>query len=104
MIGGGPYIVEFKQSAKSDLTELEKFIVEDCYAPLTAKRKLEDLDKRLDWLEKYADLPAIDFNLSYRYGLLVRTIPYGKKMAILYTVEGQKVYILRIMPQSLIVF
>ncbi len=104
MIGGGPYIVEFKQSAESDLIELEKFIVEDCYAPLTAKRKFADLDKRLDWLEKYAELPAIDFNLSYQYGLLVRTIPFGKKMTILYTVEGEKVYILRIMPQSMIVF
>lgn len=104
MIGGGPYIIEFKQSAKSDLVELEKFIVEDCLAPLTAKRRLADLDNRLDWLEKYAELPAIDFNLSYQYGLLVRTIPYGKKMTIIYTVEDEMVYILRIMPQSMIVY
>lgn len=101
---GGPYTIEFKLSAKSDLTELERFIVEDCQAPLTAKRRFEDLNKRLDWLEKYAELPAIDFNLSYQYGILVRTIPYGKKMTIVYTVEGEKVYILRIMPQSMIVF
>lgn len=104
MIGGGPYIIDFKQSAKSDLAELERFIVEDCSAPLTAKRKLEDLDRRLDWLEKYAELPAIDFNLSYQYGLLVRTIPFGKKMAIVYTVEENVVYIHRIMPQSMIIF
>ena len=101
---GGPYTIEFKLSAKSDLTELERFIVEDCQAPLTAKRRFEDLNKRLDWLEKYAELPAIDFNLSYQYGILVRTIPYGKKMTIVYTVEGEKVYILRVMPQSMIVF
>ena len=101
---GGSYIIEFKLSAKSDLAELEKFIVEDCQAPLTAKRRFEDLNKRLDWLEKYAELPAIDFNLSYQYGILVRTIPYGKKMTIVYIVEGEKVYILRIMPQSMIVF
>ena len=101
---GGSYIIEFKLSAKSDLAELEKFIVEDCQAPLTAKRRFEDLNKRLDWLEKYAELPAIDFNLSYQYGILVRTIPYGKKMTIVYTVEGEKVYILRIMPQSMIIF
>ena len=104
MIGGGPYIIEFKQSAQSDLEELEKFIVEDCQAPLTAKRKLADFDKRLDWLEKYAELPAIDFNLSYQYGLLVRTIPFGKKMTIIYTVEEGKVYILRVMPQSMIIY
>ncbi len=101
---GGAYIVVFKQSAKFDLSELEKYIVEDCHAPLTAKRKFEDLGKRLDWLEKYAELPAIDFNLSYQYGILVRTIPYGKKMTIVYTVEGENVYILRIMPQSMIIF
>ncbi len=35
---------------------------------------------------------------------LVRTIPYGKKMTIVYTVEGENVYILRIMPQSMIIF
>ena len=101
---GGPYSIDFKQSAKSDLSELEEFIVEDCQAPLTAKRKFEDLSKRLDWLEKYAELPAIDFNLSYQYGILVRMIPFGKKMAIIYTVEGYVVYILRIMPQSMIIF
>ena len=104
MIGGGPYTINFKQSAEADLLELEKYIVEDCFAPLTAKRKFEDLDKRLDWLEQYAELPAIDFNLSYQYGILVRTIPYGKKMTIVYTVEEKIVYILRIMPQSMIVF
>jgi len=104
MIGGGPYIVEFKESAKSDIAELERFVVEDCHAPLTAKRRLADLDNRLDWIEKYAELPAIDFNLSYQYGILVRTIPYGKKMVIVYTVEGKMAYVLRIMPQSLIVF
>ena len=43
---GGPYIIDFKLSAKSDLTELERFIVEDCQAPLTAKRRFEDLNKR----------------------------------------------------------
>jgi len=101
---GGSYIIEFKESAKSDLNELEKFIVEDCHAPLTAKSKLEDLDNRLNWLEKYAELPAIDFNLSFQYGILVRTIPYGKKMTIVYTVEDNVAYILRIMPQSMIVF
>ena len=101
---GGSYIIEFKESAKSDLNELEKFIVEDCHAPLTAKSKLEDLNNRLNWLEKYAELPAIDFNLSFQYGILVRTIPYGKKMTIVYTVEDNVAYILRIMPQSMIVF
>ena len=104
MLGERKYTVEFKSSAEIDLDDLEKFLVEECFAPLTAKRKFEDLEKRLDWLEKFADLPAIDFNLSYQYGVIVRNIPYGKKMTILYTIEDDIVYVLRIIPQSLIVF
>ena len=58
----------------------------------------------MDCLEKFAELPAIDFNLSYQYGIIIRTIPYGKKMTILYTIENGIVYILRIIPQSMIMF
>ena len=58
----------------------------------------------MDWLEKFAELPAIDFNLSYQYGIIIRTIPFGKKMTILYTIENGIVYILRIIPQSMIMF
>ena len=104
MIREKKYSIQFKQDAETDLAELERYIIEDCSAPLTAKRKFEDLDERLNWLEKFAELPAIDFNLSYKYGIIIRTIPYGKKMTILYTVEEDVVYILRIMPQSMIIY
>ena len=103
MIGDKKYTIQFKQSAEADLDELERYLVEDCCAPLTAKRKFEDLDERLNWLEKFAELPAIIFNLSYQYGIIIRSIPFGKKMTILYTVENDIVYILRIMPQSMII-
>ena len=99
---GKQYVIEFKSSAELDLDALEKFLIKDCSAPLTAKRKFEDFDNRLSWLEKFAELPAIDFNLSYRYNALIRTIPLGKKMAIVYSVEDDVVYILRVMPQSMI--
>lgn len=104
MIGDKKYEVKFKQSAESDLNELEQFLLEDCCAPLTAKHRFEDLDQRLDWLEKFAELPAIHFNLSYQYGVIVRNIPFGKKMTIIYTIEDNIVYVLRIIPQSMIVF
>lgn len=104
MIGDKKFEVKFKASVELDLDELEQFLLEDCRAPLTAERKFDDLDKRLDWLEKYADLPAIHFNLSYQYGVIVRNIPFGKKMTILYTIENNVVYVLRIIPQSMIVF
>lgn len=104
MIGDKKYKVKFKESAELDLDGLEQFLLEDCCAPLTAERRFEDLDQRLDWLEKYADLPAIHFNLSYQYGIIVRNIPFGKKMTILYTIEDDIVYILRIIPQSMIIY
>jgi len=34
---------------------------------------------------------------------IMRTIPFGKKMAIVYEIEGEIVYIHRIMPQSMII-
>ena len=104
MIGDKHYTIQFKQDAEIDMAELERYIIEDCSAPLTAMHKFDDLNERLNWLEKFAELPAIDFNLSYKYGIIVRTIPYGKKMTILYTVEEDIVYILRVMPQSMIVY
>jgi plasmid stabilization system protein ParE len=101
---GKKYRVEFKTSAERDLDELEAYLIEECSAPMTARRKFEDLDKHLDWLESFAELPAIHFNLSYQYGIIARTIPFGKKMAIIYTVENDVVNILRIVPQSMIIY
>jgi len=104
MIGEKKFEIKFKVSAELDLDDLEQFLIEDCCAPITAERKFKDLDQRLDWLEKFADLPAIHFNLSYQYGMIIRNIPFGKKLTILYTIEDHIVYILRIIPQSMIVF
>ena len=45
MIGGGPYIIDFKQSAKSDLFELEKYIVEEYDRLLTIPSSPETLNR-----------------------------------------------------------
>ena len=94
----------FKPKAGSDIIQFRKFIEKECAAPLTARRQFELLDKHLDWLEQYAELPAVNVELSIQYGLIIRTIPFGKKMVIVYSVEDDCVYIHRIMPQSMIVF
>ena len=52
----------------------------------------------------YAELPGVDVELSIKYGQLMRNISFGKKMAIIYSVEGNIVYIHRIMPQSMIIW
>ncbi len=97
------YTLRFKSKAYSDITQLKEFIHKKCAAPLTARRQMELLDKHLDWLEQYAELPGVDVELSIKYGKIVRNITFGKKMAIIYSVEGDIVNILRIMPQSMII-
>ena len=62
------------------------------------------MNKLLNWLEEYAELPAVHVPLSVQYKKIMRAIPFGKKMAIIYSVEDDIVYIHRIMPQSMIVF
>ena len=98
------YIVRSLPTADADLDNLEQFIVKQCAAPLTAARQFQLLYKLFNWLEEYAELPAVHVPLSVQYGKIMRTIPFGKKMAILYEVESDIVYIYRIMPQSMIIF
>lgn len=83
---------------------MKEFIHEQCAAPLTARRQFELLEKHLDWIEQYAELPDVDVELSIKYGQLMRNVTFGKKMAIIYSVEGDIVYVHRIMPQSMIIF
>lgn len=104
MISDKHYVIVFKSSAISDLDDLERYLIEECAAPLTAKRQFQDFERRIEWLEKFAELPAIHFNLSYQHGTIIRNIPFGKKMTIIYAVENETVYILRIVPQSMIIY
>ena len=97
------YTIRFKSKAFSDIAQLKEFIVKKCAAPLTARRQFEMLEKHLDWIEQYAELPGVDVELSIKYGQIMRNVTFGKKMAILYSVEGDIVYIHRILPQSMII-
>ena len=91
-------------TAYADMDNLERFIVKQCAAPLTARRQFDNLYALFNWLEQYAELPAVNVGLSIKFGLIIRTIPFGKKMTIVYSVEGDCVNIHRIMPQSMIVY
>ena len=89
--------------AQSDVDKLRYAIVFKFHAPLTAKRYLQGLNKKITSLETSADSIQVDEELSEQYGFEIRRIFY-KGMAILYTIEDIDVYIVRIMPQSMIVF
>ena len=97
------FMDELAKQAFSDIAQLKEFIVKKCAAPLTARRQFEMLEKHLDWIEQYAELPGVDVELSIKYGQIIRNVTFGKKMAILYSVEGDIVYIHRILPQSMII-
>lgn len=99
----GQFEISLTSKALSDVDKLRFAIVFKYRAPLTAKRYLKGINETIRSLKIGADSIQIDEELSKQYGLDIRRINY-KEMAILYTVEGEKVYILRIMPQSLIVF
>ena len=98
------YTIRFNSKAYSNIAQLKEFIHKKCAAPLTARRQFELLEKHLDWIEQYAELPGVDVELSIKYGQLMRNISFGKKMAIIYSVEGNIVYRHRIMPQNMIIW
>ena len=89
--------------AQSDADNLRFAIVFKFRAPLTAKRYLQGLNKKMQSLRIGADAIQVDEELSKQHGFDIRRT-YYKEMTILYTIEDANVYIIRIMPQSLIIF
>ena len=73
------YTLRFLPTAVKDIDELGRFISVECSAPLTALRWFEDLEKHWDWLEQYAELPAVHTELSIQYGQIIRCLSFKKK-------------------------
>ena len=94
--------ISLTAKALSDIDKLRFAIIFKYRAPLTAKRYLKGLNDTIQSLKIGADSIQIDTELSGRYQLDVRRVNY-KEMAILYSAEGNIVYIHRIMPQSMII-
>ena len=97
------FTISLTTKAQSDTYNLRKAIILEFRAPLTAKRYLAGLNKKISSLETGADAIQIESELSIQYGMDIRRINY-EAMAILYSIEDDKVYIQRIIAQSLIVF
>ena len=90
-------------NALLDLYELDYTIRQEYQAPLTAERYLTGLKKSVQALSHAADLRVVQSGLSREYGKDIRRENY-KEMAILYTIEEDKVFVLRIIPQSLVIY
>ena len=93
--------ISVTSKAQSDVAKLRGAIVYKYRAPLTAKRYLAGLNKKMQSLTVGADAIQIDDELSAQYGIEIRRVNY-KEMAILYSIEDNMVYVHRIMPQSLV--
>ena len=97
------YIVIVTNTASQDIDNIYDYIAFELLEPITAEKYIRDIYKAAKHLSFYGASLAVserDFLLS-KYGSTVRNINY-KKMAIIYTVENNKIIIQRIMAAALI--
>jgi plasmid stabilization system protein ParE len=96
------YIISYSDEANRDLENLAYTISENYSSPLTAFRYVQGIIETINQMAKNPEAYPVRFNFSLlQYGINVRRINY-KKMAIIYTVNNDIVYIHRIIASSLI--
>ena len=94
------YRIEYSETAFFDLRSLQHVIQETYKSPITAERYVLGLADTIKTLSTLAESLPIQYNKSLsQYGESVRRINY-KKMAVIYTVYDDLVYVHRIMPAS----
>ena len=96
------YQIRYSDTALEDIREL-RFVIRNKYkAPNTAIRYLQGLYNAISRLKTDPKYPPVQTSPFFlRYGANTRRINY-KKMAIIYTVHGDIVYIHRILSGNLI--
>ncbi|MDR3184577.1 MAG: type II toxin-antitoxin system RelE/ParE family toxin [Prevotellaceae bacterium] len=97
------YLVRFMPEAEMDVEELYNWITFEVHQPLTANRYITSLNEAIRHLVIYADAIALsryDY-IQSRYGPNARHITY-KKMAIIYTITGNTMFIKRVIAAKLI--
>ena len=87
--------------AQIDIVELKNHIKQGLKAPQTAADYIRDLKAEIKKLAVYADIISINEFVQEKFGNNARHITF-KKMAIIYIVENDIVYIERIIASSLI--
>lgn len=96
------YKILISNDANKDIKHLFDFIENNYHAPLTAKKYIDGLLTAIQFLTLTADsLPIAHRKLFLTYGTNVYRVNY-KKMAIIYSIHGDIVYIHRIIPGVLI--
>jgi len=91
------------EETNKDIQDLFDFIELNFKAPLTAKSYILGLFSSIDLLSHSADSYPIQNHKSFlKYGLFVRRLNY-KKMVIIFTLENDIAFILRIIPGVLII-
>jgi len=96
------YKIFLSEQANKDLDDLEFVIKYEYKSPLTAFRYLQGLKDEIKKMELFAELYPIRYETFYQqFGMGIRRINH-KKMAIIYSVHNDFVYIHRIMAASLV--
>ena len=98
------FIITYSERAKKDLDNLFVTITVDYKAPITAYRYIQGIIDTIKMISKSPESFSIAMqkSLLLRYGFNVRRVNY-KKMAIIYTIHNNVVYIHRIIANSMII-
>ncbi len=96
------YSLQYTVEAKNDLKHLSYIIKEQYKSPLTAVRYLNGIDKAIKKLSSSAESYSIQTRKSLQqYSPNPRRLNY-KRMAIIYNVINDVVYIRRVIPSNII--
>ena len=96
------YKIVYSQEAIADRNELFDVIRYDFHAPLTAFKYTQELIDTIKKLQFFPEAYPVQTQPAlFRFGTNVRRINY-KKMAIIYTIHSDLVYIHRIMAGALL--
>ena len=95
------YKIVISESASADAAKLAHFIEYDLKSKSTSDKYMQGLDETIAKLEYLADSIGKNEYVQKMFGANARRITY-KKMAIIFFVEDDTVYIKRIIASSLI--
>jgi len=96
------YTILISDEAKSDMARLSDTIAYEFAAPITEIKYMRELKAVIKSLETNPECyPVRDNHFLFQYGTNVRRVNY-KKMAIIYTIHNDLVYIHRIMAGALL--
>jgi len=96
------HYIEYSQEARNDLHELAYAITHLYGMPMTAEKYIRELRAEIEKLKQYPERNAVrDSRFLLQFGTNVRRVNY-KKMAIIYTIHNDFVYIHRIIAGALL--